>query len=65
MTARRLLRVLQRAGFVEVRRTGSHRILRHQDGRRLVFAFHDAERIGPKMLARVARRAGLAIEDLR
>jgi predicted RNA binding protein YcfA (HicA-like mRNA interferase family) len=29
-----------------------------------VFAFHDKEEIGPKMLARIARHTGLKPEDL-
>jgi len=29
-----------------------------------VFAFHDREEIGPKMLARIARHTGLTPEDL-
>jgi len=29
-----------------------------------VFAFHDGEEIGPRMLARIARRTGLTPEDL-
>jgi hypothetical protein len=29
-----------------------------------VFAFHDREGIGPKMLARIAKHTGLAPEDL-
>jgi hypothetical protein len=29
-----------------------------------VFAFHEREEIGPRMLARVARRTGLKPEDL-
>jgi predicted RNA binding protein YcfA (HicA-like mRNA interferase family) len=29
-----------------------------------VFAFHDSEEIGPKMLARIAKHTGLAPEDL-
>jgi hypothetical protein len=29
-----------------------------------VFAFHDGEEIGPRMLARVARHTGLTPEDL-
>jgi hypothetical protein len=29
-----------------------------------VFAFHDAEEIGPKMLARIAKKTGLALVDL-
>jgi hypothetical protein len=30
----------------------------------MVFAFHDREQIGPKMLARLARRTGLRSDDL-
>jgi hypothetical protein len=29
-----------------------------------VFAFHDREEIGPRMLARIAKRTGLKPEDL-
>jgi len=29
-----------------------------------VFAFHDGEEIGPRMLARIAKRTGLAPDDL-
>jgi hypothetical protein len=30
----------------------------------LVFAFHDDEEIGPRMLARIAKHSGLRPEDL-
>jgi hypothetical protein len=30
----------------------------------VVFAFHDAEEIGPRMLARIAKRSGLTPADL-
>jgi hypothetical protein len=30
----------------------------------LVFAFHESEEVGPRMLARVAKRTGLTPEDL-
>jgi len=29
-----------------------------------VFAFHEGDEIGPKMLARIARRTGLTSDDL-
>jgi hypothetical protein len=29
-----------------------------------VFAFHDDDEIGPRMLARIAKRTGLQSEDL-
>jgi hypothetical protein len=30
----------------------------------VVFAFHDSDEIGPRMLARIAKRTGLTPEDL-
>ena len=32
---------LQRLGFVEIHRKGSHVKMEHPDGRRIVFPFHD------------------------
>jgi predicted RNA binding protein YcfA (HicA-like mRNA interferase family) len=46
------------------RQTGSHRILQRAGWPDFVFAFHDREEIGPRMLARIAKRTGLAPEDL-
>jgi len=39
------------------RRRGSHRLLVHSDGRTLVFALHDGERVGPKLLAKILKDA--------
>ncbi len=33
-------------------------------GQTFVFAFHDREEIGPRMLARIAKRTGLTPDDL-
>ena len=44
--------------------TGSHRTLARPGWPDFVFAFHDGEEIGPRMLARVAKRTGLTPEDL-
>ncbi|HHH41019.1 MAG TPA: addiction module toxin, HicA family, partial [Chloroflexi bacterium] len=37
---REVLKVLRRLGFEERRQTGSHRILRHPDGRQVVVPMH-------------------------
>ncbi|MEW6542199.1 MAG: type II toxin-antitoxin system HicA family toxin [Nitrospirota bacterium] len=39
-SAREVLAKLLRAGFEEVRQSGSHRILRHPDGRQTYVAMH-------------------------
>ena len=41
LSGRQVLAALQRLGFVEVHRRGSHVKMEHPDGRRIVFPFHD------------------------
>ena len=65
LPARRVLTALFRAGFSEVRRSGSHRFLAHRDGRAIVFALHQAERVGPKLLAKILKDAKIRREDFR
>lgn len=66
LKARELFRALIRCGFIlKTSRGGSHQILRHSDGRTLLFAFHDREEIGPRMLARVLKDARLTPEEFR
>jgi len=62
--ARLVLAALLRIGWSLKRTTGSHRILAREGWPDFVFAFHDGDEIGPRMLARIARRAGLHVEDL-
>ena len=63
--ARRVLAALLRIGWTIKRETGgSHRILTRPGWPDTVFAFHDAEEIGPRMMARIAKRTGLTPRDL-
>lgn len=41
LSGRQVLAALQRLGFWEIHRKGSHVKLEHSDGRRIVFPFHD------------------------
>jgi predicted RNA binding protein YcfA (HicA-like mRNA interferase family) len=62
--ASRVLAALLRDGWVEKRRSGSHRILLKGDQQR-VWAYHDGADLGRPALARVARDYGYEIDDLR
>jgi predicted RNA binding protein YcfA (HicA-like mRNA interferase family) len=62
--ARLVLAALLREGWVVKRQTGSHKVLARPGWPDLVFAFHDRDEIGPRMLARLAKRSGLRPEDL-
>ena len=63
--AKRVLAALYRIGWTVKRKTwGSHLVLCHPDRSNFVFAFHDKDEIGPRMLARIAKQTGLSPDDL-
>jgi predicted RNA binding protein YcfA (HicA-like mRNA interferase family) len=62
--ARRVLAALHRIGWSVARQAGSHRTLRRDGWPNYMFAFHEDDEIGPRMLARIAKHTGLRPEDL-
>jgi predicted RNA binding protein YcfA (HicA-like mRNA interferase family) len=63
--ARRVLAALLRIGWSIKRQSGgSHRVLERVGWPDFVFAFHDKDEIGPRMLARIAKHTGLTPRDL-
>ena len=62
--AKRVLSALIAIGWNIKRQSGSHKTLSRHGYPDFVFAFHDSEEIGPRMLARIAKHTGLKPEDL-
>lgn len=64
MKALRDLAALRQIGWGIKHVASSHKVLLRDGWPDTVFAFHDGEEIGPRMLARIAKRTGLRPEDL-
>ena len=62
--ARKVLAALLRIGWTIKRQSGSHRTLARPGWADYVFAFHDADEIGPQMLARIAKHTGIRPDDV-
>jgi predicted RNA binding protein YcfA (HicA-like mRNA interferase family) len=62
--ARQVLAALLKIGWHIKRQSGSHKTLAREGWADYVFAFHDGEEIGPRMLVRIAKHTGLKPEDL-
>ena len=60
----RVLSALLRIGWQIKRSTGSHKILQRTGWPDVVFAFHDYDEIGPRMLTPLSKVTGLTPEDL-
>ena len=59
VTGADVVRALQHDGFSIVRQKGSHAFLRHADGRATVVPLHAGETVGPGLLSKILRDAGI------
>lgn len=64
LTARQIIAILQRKGFVRVRQSGSHAIFHHPDGRRTTVPIHGKRDLGRGLLRQIMRDADLTHEDV-
>lgn len=62
--AKKVLKSLLTDGWEIKRIRGSHKVLTKTGYPDFIFAFHDGDEIGPKMLSRIAKHTDLKPEDL-
>jgi len=60
---REVIAVLQKLGFTEVRRRGSHKQFRHPDGRGTTVPDHKGRDISPVLLRQIAADIGLTGDE--
>lgn len=65
VTARDIIRVLERRGFVLARSSGSHHIYRSAAGKRATVPVHAGKTLHPKVLESILRDADMSAEELR
>jgi len=65
MTAEEVIKVLERKGFWLVRQSGSHKIYKNEEGKRVTVPYHSGKTIHPKILKSILRDAGLTLEQLK
>ena len=61
----KVVRALERAGFAVVRISGSHRVMRHPDGRTVVVPVHAGRDIAKGTLRNILAIIGMDAEELR
>lgn len=63
-SAREVLAKLRRAGFDEVRQSGSHKVLRHPDGRQTYVAMHTGD-VPEGTFRKILKQAGMSLEQFK
>ena len=62
VTAAETSRALERAGFLLARQSGSHKIYKNKQGKRVTVPYHTGRILHPKVLQSILRDANLTVE---
>ncbi len=63
LTAKDVIRILGKLGFVEIRQKGSHKQFRHNDGRQTTVPCHQGRDISPILLRQIVKDIGLTFNE--
>ncbi len=61
-TANKIIKALESIGFSLARQSGSHRIYKNKEGKRVTVPFHSGKTIHPKVLRNILKDADLTPE---
>jgi len=65
ITAAEVIRALEKARFFLSRQSGSHKIYKNQEGRRMTIPYHSGQILHPKVLTSILRDADLTVEEFK
>lgn len=65
ITAGEAIRVLEKAGFFLARQSGSHKIYKNTEGKRVTIPYHSGKILHPKVLSSILKDADLTMDKLK
>jgi len=63
LPVKRVIKALEKIGFVQIRQKGSHLFMRHPDGRTTLITVHPGEDIGKGMIRKIMNDAKITREE--
>jgi predicted RNA binding protein YcfA (HicA-like mRNA interferase family) len=64
LSAKQIIRILERNGFALARSSGSHHIFKNAEGKRVTVPVHGNKVLHPKVLQSILRDMGVTAEEL-
>ena len=64
ITAKAIMAVLEKEGFISARQSGSHKIYKNAQGKRATVPFHGSKILHPKLLKSILKDADISVERL-
>ena len=63
ISSRKLVKILRKLDFDQIRQRGSHARFVHSDGRRTTVPMHVGEKIGRGLLRKIIKDVGLSVKE--
>lgn len=65
VSAKELIKLIEKSGFIKVRQSGSHAIFKHNDGRRTTIPVHSNKDLGKGLLKQILKDTEISVDELR
>ncbi len=65
ISGKKLIKILKKQGFIQVRQKGSHIRLEHPDGRKTSIPLHAGENIGKGLLSKILKDVNITYEQFK
>ncbi len=63
ITAGEVIKVLEKAGFFLARQSGSHKVYKNREGKRVTVPYHSGKILHPKVLSSILKDANLTPDE--
>ncbi len=65
VTANEIIKVVEKLGFRFSRQSGSHKIFKNDEGKRVTIAYHSGKILHPKVVKSILLDAGLSVDEFK
>ncbi|VVB54345.1 HicA toxin of bacterial toxin-antitoxin [uncultured archaeon] len=65
VTANEIINIVEKLGFRFSRQSGSHKIYKNDEGKRVTIAYHSGKILHPKVVKSILVDAGLSVDEFK
>lgn len=63
ISADKVIKVIEKLGFILVRQSGSHKIYKNEMGTRITIPYHTGKTLHPKVIKQILKDVDISIEE--
>jgi predicted RNA binding protein YcfA (HicA-like mRNA interferase family) len=65
VTANEMIKIVEKLGFHFSRQSGSHKIYKNDEGKRVTIAYHSGKILHPKIVKSILVDAGISVDEFK